>query len=128
MKEEAIKRIEEQQAKLKAGSAAWVVGEQLKDICRREAKSAELIAQDLQVEEMSLEKAEKEIKKYADAHKTGNFAYVSPQKADEILRKFYGLPKADEKTTTPQSPAATAPLTRGAEGTEAAMVDLSDFL
>lgn len=120
MKEEAIKRIEEQQAKLKEGSAPWVVGEQLKDICRHEPKSAELIAQDLTNEEMSLEKAEKQIKKWADGHKTGNFAYVSPQKADEILRKFYGLPTAGECV---EAKAETAPV-----ADVGGMVDLADFL
>ena len=120
MKEEAIKRIEEQQAKLKEGTAAWVVGEQLKDICHREAKSAELIAQDLQVKEMSLVEAEKQIKKWADGHKTGNFAYVSPQKADEILRKFYGLPGATaEEVETPK----VAESVRATTG----IVDLADF-
>ena len=126
MKEEAIKRIEEQQAKLKEGTAAWVVGEQLKDICHREAKSAELIAQDLQVKEMSLVEAEKQIKKYADAHRTGNFACVSPQKADEILRKFYGLPGAPgkEAEVPVAEPAHEMKPTEGAVG----IVDLADFL
>ena len=120
MKEEAIKRIEEQQAKLKEGSPAWMVGEQLKDICRREPKSAELIAQDLQVEEMNLAAAEKKIKKWADGHKTGNFACVTPKKADEILREFYGLPAAEEcvEAKTETAPAAEV----------GGMVDLSDFL
>ena len=121
MKEEAIKRIEEQQAKLKEGSAPWVVGEQLKDICRREPKSAELIAQDLTNEDMSLEKAEKQIKKWADGHRTGNFSCVPPEKADEILRKFYGLPGAPEKEE--KTPVAAEPA-KEATG----MVDLADFL
>ena len=89
--EKAIAAIEEQQAKVKARSAQWMVGEQLKDICRHEPASAELICQDLQVEKMSITEAEKEIKKFADKNKTGNFACVTPMEAEEILRKFYGL-------------------------------------
>lgn len=33
---QAIQAIEEQQKQVKERSAAWMVGEQLKDICRRE--------------------------------------------------------------------------------------------
>ena len=51
---EAIQAIEAQQAKAKPRSPQWMVGEQLKDICRREPRSAELIARDLQVEAMSM--------------------------------------------------------------------------
>lgn len=102
----AIGKIEAQQAKLKEHSAPWVVGEQLKDICRSEPASAELIAKDLDVKEMSLVEAEKKIKAWADKHKTGNFAYVSPEKAEEILREFYGLPKRGVPAPVPERPAA----------------------
>ena len=47
---EAIQAIEAQQAKVTARSPQWMVGEQLKDICRREPRSAELLAQDLKGE------------------------------------------------------------------------------
>lgn len=39
----------------------WMVGEQLKDILRREPHLAELVAQDLDVKEMSLAECEKKI-------------------------------------------------------------------
>lgn len=87
----AIRMIEEQQAKAKPRTPQWMVGEQLKDICRREPKSAELIAQDLQVKEMSIFEAEKKIKAFADKNRTGNFACVTPVEAEQILREFYGL-------------------------------------
>ncbi len=89
---EAIRAIEAQQEKVKSRSPQWMVGEQLKDICRSEPASAELICQDLQVEKMSITEAEKKIKAFADAHKTGNFACVTPAEAEKILREFYGLP------------------------------------
>lgn len=89
---EAIRAIETQQARVKECSPQWMVGEQLKDICRHEQASAELICQDLQAESMSITEAEKKIKAYADTHKTGNFACVTPTQADRILREFYGLP------------------------------------
>lgn len=92
-----IEKIEKQQGELLEGSAPWVVGEQLKEICKSEPESAAILDQDLDVKEMSLQHAEKKIKAWADEHKTGNFSYVSPQKAEEILRKFYGLPGRQEQ-------------------------------
>ena len=90
--EEAVRAIEDQQKAVKERSPQWMVGEQLKDICRREPESAELIGQDLRVEKLSITEAEKKIKAFADAHKTGNFGCVTPIEADRILREFYGLP------------------------------------
>ena len=101
VQEQAIQAIEAQQAKVKERSPQWMVGEQLKDICRMEPRSAELIAQDLQVKEMSITEAEKKIKAFADAHKTGGFACVTPMEADRILREFYGLPAAGNADRTP---------------------------
>ena len=96
MLDKAVAAIEAQQAKVAARSAPWMVGEQLKDICRREPASAELIAQDLENEQMSITEAEKKIKAFADKHKTGNFACVTPIEAEKILREFYGLPETGE--------------------------------
>lgn len=100
VQEQAIQAIEAQQEKVKERSPQWMVGEQLKDICRLEPRSAELIAQDLQVKEMGIADAEKKIKAFADAHKTGSFSCVTPVDADRILREFYGLPVAGEKDQT----------------------------
>lgn len=120
MKEEAIRKIEAQQAAMKTKGAAWYVGEQLKDICRKEPKSAELIAQDLNAPEMSITEAEKKIKKWADAHKTGNFAFVPPEKAEEILRKFYGLSAASAEEA--------APAVSAEPEKSAGIINLADFL
>lgn len=117
MQKTAIEMIEKQQAKLQEGSAAWVVGEQLKDMCRMEEDAAQIIAEDLQNESMSVQNAEKQIKAYADKHKTGNFSFVSPQKAEEILRKFYGL--GTETVTARRDPTGAA---RGASGMPRATV------
>ena len=116
LQEQAIARLEAQQAKVKPRSPQWMVGEQLKDICRREPRSAELIAQDLENEAMSITAAEKKIKAFADGHKTGNFSCVTSAEAENILREFYGLPRPDEvKPAAPPAPAKK-------------LVDLSDFL
>ncbi len=109
--ENAIAKLKEQQSRAAARSAPWMVAEQLMDLCRREPRSAELIAQDLENSEMSIEKAERQIKAYADSHKTGNFACVTPAEAEEVLRKFYGLP----------APGGEVPA-------ESALLNLADFL
>ena len=101
MIERAISMLEEQQSKVQARSPQWIVGEQLKDICRQEPHCAELIAQDLENPAMSITEAEKKIKAFADGHKTGSFACVTPAEADRILREFYGLPSL--KTESPDA-------------------------
>lgn len=58
---EAIRMLREQQSQVKEGSPQWMVAEQLMDICRAEPESAELIAQDLGVEAMSITEAEKKL-------------------------------------------------------------------
>jgi hypothetical protein len=127
--EQVIQAIEEQQKKLTARSAPWMVGEQLKDICRREPESAELIAQDLQVEAMSLQEAEKKIKAFADAHKTGSFACVTPAESDRILREFYGLKRPDEGIGPYGARAGLEPAPTGTGRTqEKISLDLADFL
>jgi hypothetical protein len=114
--EMAVEAIEKQQKSVKERSAPWMVGEQLKDICRQEPASAELIAQDLETPAMSLTEAEKKIKAFADGHKTGSFACVTPIEAENILREFYGLPMPDASGgKRPAAPGQVA-------------IDLRDFL
>lgn len=77
----------------KEENAIWMVGEQLKDMVRREPQLAEIVLRDLEVPEMSLEHCEKKIKAWADQHKVGKFACVTPIRAEKIIREFYGLPE-----------------------------------
>lgn len=84
----------EAQQKGKENTAPWMVGKQLKDICRREPACAQILMEDLQSKEMSLENAEKKIKAYADKHRQGSCAVVPPNVAEDILREFYALPKS----------------------------------
>ena len=74
---------------MKERSAPWLVAEQLKDICRREPHSAEILAQDLENASMSITEAEKKIKAFADGHRSGGFACVTPGEADAILREEF---------------------------------------
>lgn len=89
-----FEKIEAQQ-KGKENTPAWMVGEQLKDICRSDPHCAELVEQDLENASMSIVEAEKKIKAYADKQKrTGNCVCVPPNVAEKIIREFYGLPEA----------------------------------
>lgn len=91
-----FEKIEAQQAGCE-NTPAWMVGEQLKDICGADPHCAELVAQDLENKDMSLEKAAAKIKAHADElHKKqkGNCVCVPPNVAEKILREFYGLPDA----------------------------------
>ena len=99
MLELAIAKITGQQPKER--SAVWMVGEQLKDICRREPGCAELVEKDLDMKGMGLADCEKQIKAYADKNKKGGFSCVPPNVAEGIIRKFYGLPEAGEKKEAP---------------------------
>lgn len=91
-----FEKIESQQ-KGREGTPAWMVGEQLKDICASDVSCAELVAQDLGNKDMSLEKAAGKIKTFADElHKKqkGSCVCVPPNEAERIIREFYGLPAA----------------------------------
>lgn len=88
----AIQRLREQQSRVKERSPQWMVAQQLMDLVRAEPQCAEILAQDLEVEAMSITEAEKKIKAFADSHKTGGFSCVTPAESDRILREFYGLP------------------------------------
>ena len=87
---EVVEKITHQQ-KGKEGTPAWMVGEQLKDICNGNETASEIVAKDLDMPAMSLENAAAQIKKYADNHKTGNFSCVTPVQAEKILCDFYGI-------------------------------------
>ncbi len=102
MLDKAIGIIEEQQ-KGKIG-AVFGVGEQLKDILIDQPSAAEMVACDLEREGMSIVDCEKEIHALADErHKEqkGESVYISPKEAEEIIRKFYGIPE-QQKTETPK--------------------------
>ena len=121
----AVEKIERQQAKEKGRTAAWMVGEQIKDMARREPESAELLDKDLEIPEMSIQQAEKKIKAYADAHKTGSFACVTPAEAERILREFYGRTGNDNPSVSGGA-ADSSLYTR--EPSKGEIIDLGAFL
>ena len=96
----ALELIRAQQKQAGEGSTVWCAGEQLADITMAEPESAELLARDLELPEMSIEKADGKIRAYADKNRKGAKSFgVSPLVADGILRKFYGLPERNAGKT-----------------------------
>ena len=82
----------------KENTDVFMVGEQLKDICRHNTRASELVLSDLDVKEMSLERCAAEIKKEADRlhqEKKGSCICIPPNVAEGIIKKFYGIPDED---------------------------------
>ena len=100
MLNQIIKKITEQQDKLDASSPAFIVGEQLKEMCEKQPSIRELILQDLDVPEMSIQKAADKLKAYADKnHKSAKCFCITPLVSEKILREFYGLPAREEQVS-----------------------------
>nr|DAZ14936.1 MAG TPA: hypothetical protein [Caudoviricetes sp.] len=81
--------------------------------------AAELVFKDLDVKEMSITECEKKIRALADErHKKnrGNFAFVSPNEADGIIREFYGIQDA---VSVPENPK---------DKESSGLIDLDSFL
>lgn len=101
--------IEAQQKGLE-DTTVYMVGQQLKGICRSDPACAAIVAEDLENKEMSIAACEKKIKAYADeikAKKKVRSVGVSPEAAERIIRQFYGLPElGGEKQEIAMSPAA----------------------
>lgn len=84
------------------GTPEYMVGQQLKDICKDKA-CAKIVAEDLKNKSMGLKAAAGRIKAWADDQhkkKGGSCICVPPDVAEKILREFYGLPDA-----MPEAPA-----------------------
>lgn len=103
----------------------YMVGQQLKDICREDPHCAEVVAQDLQNKSMSLDNCEKKIKAWADAQKRkGNCVCVPPDVAEKIIREFYGLPERAAEKAVAAPPASTASRSPFPSGEGLGLLDL----
>lgn len=92
----------------------FMIGEQLKEMAEGDDKVTELLIQDLQAANMKLSDAAKELQKYSDENRGKAKCFcITPKVAEDILRKFYGLPERKE----PRCSDNTAPT-----------IDLTDFL
>lgn len=104
----AIELIERQQGTREKNPHLWMMGEQLKDICRADARAAELVAQDLQVPEMRLDRLQKKFDDYARQHKVGNQSVITPAEGETLIREFFGLGKARDHSTLVAAPETEA--------------------
>lgn len=95
--ESCIRAIEAQQGSKR--DAAWMCGEQLKDILRKEPEWADMIEEDLKNQEQSLKAIEKKIADKAKKNKVGNCGVVTPMEAEEIIRDTFKIPKKTEAKT-----------------------------
>lgn len=108
---EVTRKIRDQQGKQR--SHVWHTGEHLLEFLGRYPQYAELISDDLDNESMSLTNFEKEIARAAHANGGG----LGGRDADDVLRKFYGLPAEEDGT-----PAQTV------SGAGSVRVNLLDYL
>lgn len=109
-------------------TAVWMVGQQLKDICRSDPHCAEIVAQDLGQPNMSLAECEKKIKAKADEiqKKTKKKCVcITTNVAEQIIREFYGLPEGQAtQTPPPVFPNPSTPM----EEDKLGILDLDDLL
>lgn len=98
----AYEKIGELQSKLAPDSCAYEIGEQLKDICRRDPACEQILLEDLQNPDMGLSAADKMLYDWGENQAKGKGGFgISGRKAEELLREFYGLPAAGEAVAVP---------------------------
>lgn len=100
--EKLEEEIRKQQKKLYEYSPEYLVGEQILDMVKKDPQAAQIILADMQAAGMGLCQCEKQIKKFADAHKKGSCVCVPPAKAEEIIREYYKLPKPEQRDENTQ--------------------------
>lgn len=104
MKEKLKELIRAQQAG-KENLPEYMIGEQLLEMAEGDEKTIELLVNDLQIKEMDLSAAAKQLKQYSDANKGKAQCFcITPIVAEKILRKFYGLPDKNEQKVVPAEP------------------------
>lgn len=118
MLENAIRLIESQQGSEDKSPHRWMLGEQIKDICRRDPAAAELVAQDLENPELSLAKLEQKFDEFAKKGEQRNgsqgSAIILPKQGERLIREFFGIPE----------PASQAPPAPSAPGKVLSLFDL----
>ena len=101
MQESVIERIQAQQKKYQEDDLEYALAELMMDLCETEPQAAELIAQDIDKQEMTLEKCARHMEDYARKNKKGNSYGMNDRKARRIVREFYGIPAPDDKPPAP---------------------------
>lgn len=94
-------KIGELQGEFNPDSCAFEIGEQLKDICRRDPACEQILLEDLQNPDMGLASADKMLYDWGKKQANGKGGCgISGRKAEELLREFYGLPAAGAAAVT----------------------------
>lgn len=82
------------------------VAHQLMDIVGNNENRAAVVLEDFAAGR-NVKKCEQKIKKWVDGHHKGNSGYCPPHIAEEIIREYFGLAKADaEPASAPPKPKA----------------------
>ena len=94
----ALDKIRDEMAAKANNPGVQTMGEGLTEMLQQRPEiAAQILAKD-----KTVEGAFGEVRKYAQAHKTGNFAFVPPQKAMAIVAGYFGI---DAEKAEPQAPA-----------------------
>lgn len=99
--QEATESIRKQQGKR---GPVWMCGEQLLEMIAADEAAAKLVLDDLKHGGMSLEVCERKIKQFA----TGHGGCCTGAEAEKIIRKYFGLQKAEAASKEPETAAAPA--------------------
>lgn len=101
--ERTIALIEAQQASFEESSVQYFTAEVLKDVCQKDNMAADIIAQDLSVDDMNLKHAALSLIEYAKKNKKDGGFGMSNSLAEKILRQFYKIPESGQSTPKPKN-------------------------
>lgn len=121
--QKAVDRIRDEMAKEAGNPGIQFLGGWLTGELEKRPELAETILD----EQKSIKGAFGKIHDYASKHKTGNFAFVPPEKALEIVGEYYGIETQALGATQPHPSAAQTPSPQG-KGKGNAGLDLDDLL
>lgn len=119
---DVFERITELQGEFNPDSIPYMIGEQLKDICRNDPACGPILLEDLENPDMGLAAADKKLYDHGKTLAKGRGGVgISPRAAEKVLREFYGLPDAGEAPKA--QPVKAAPALSGPFS-----LNLDDFL
>lgn len=92
-----LEQIIEKQRRGKEDLPEYAIGEQLKDMARRNPVYVQILKADLCIDEMNLSAAAEKLKEYADKHHEKKEVFcITPKTAEKIILDFYKLPECHE--------------------------------
>ena len=106
--EEMKLQIEKQIENEDKGSTIRCCGMQLMEIVGSDEKLAQLVCEDF-ANKRTLQECEKKIEAFAKAHKKSNRGCCPPNRAEEIIREYFGLGSAEQPAKAPTQMPAPKP-------------------